>query len=874
MSGYTLTIQVRKLPGVRWLLVNVSVNGRHVKTITRPQITKPVRLTGLPASAGTFVLSITARPRHGPSVTATRTYRPCLVTRPGSVVLLTVSVAGSGSGGVTGGGISCPRTCSKAEPRGQKVSLTATPSAGSTFAGWSGAGCSGTKSCTLALTAPRSVTATFTAKPVPSETLTVSLAGTGSGSVTGSRISCPGTCSDSYTAGTIVTLTAAAASGSSFAGWSGGGCTGTGTCTVTMTAAQAVTATFTSNPPPSYTLTVGLAGTGSGTATGSGISCPGTCSDSYTAGTMVTLTAAAASGSSFAGWSAGGCSGTGTCTVTMSSDQSVTATFTTGSPTPGSYTISSSQDVESGSLYVSPDGTELQDVTVPTALVCAPSYDIGGDHVQFASIAIDSDGSFNSGSVIETGVIANSPATFTYTMSGQFKGTQVTGSLQEDITFDNGTTYSCTTSPQTWSATRDSQGTQTTPQPGRYTVSSIYQAVESGSLYVSSDGTELQDVTVPTALACTPSYKDGIDDHVQFASIAIGGDGSFNSGSVAETGVIDNEPATFTYTFSGNFHGSTTAGVERIAGELSELITFNNGSQISCTTNPQTWLATRDSQGTQTTSPQPGSYTVSSTYQAVDPGSLYVSSDGTELQDVTVPTYLACSPSYKDGIDDHVQFASIAIGGDGSFNSGSVAETGVIDNEPATFTYTFSGNFHGSTTAGVERIAGELSELITFNNGSQISCTTNPQTWSATRDSQGTQTTSPQPGSYTVSSTYQAVDPGSFTVSSSGTELQNVTVPTYLACSPSYKNGIDDDVQFASIAIGSGGSFNSGSVIESGMFDNEPATFTYMFGGNFHGTNSKGEERAAGELIELITFNNGSEISCATNPQMWSATGP
>jgi len=40
-----------------------------------------------------------------------------------------------------------------------------------------------------------------------------------------------------------VTLTAAAASGSTFAGWSGA-CTGTGTCTVSMTAAQSVTATF------------------------------------------------------------------------------------------------------------------------------------------------------------------------------------------------------------------------------------------------------------------------------------------------------------------------------------------------------------------------------------------------------------------------------------------------------------------------------------------------------------------------------------------------------------------------------------------------------------------------------------------------------
>ena len=42
---------------------------------------------------------------------------------------------------------------------------------------------------------------------------------------------------------------------------------------------------------------------------------------------MVTLTATPAAGSTFAGWSGAGCSGTGACTVTMSSDQAVTATF-------------------------------------------------------------------------------------------------------------------------------------------------------------------------------------------------------------------------------------------------------------------------------------------------------------------------------------------------------------------------------------------------------------------------------------------------------------------------------------------------------------------------------------------------------------------
>ncbi len=83
-------------------------------------------------------------------------------------------------------------------------------------------------------------------------------------------------------------------------------------------------------PATPATLTVTEAGSGAGTVTSSpaGISCPGSCSHSYIAGTHVKLSATPAAGSLFAGWSGAGCSGTGTCTVTMSANQSVTATFT------------------------------------------------------------------------------------------------------------------------------------------------------------------------------------------------------------------------------------------------------------------------------------------------------------------------------------------------------------------------------------------------------------------------------------------------------------------------------------------------------------------------------------------------------------------
>ena len=63
-------------------------------------------------------------------------------------------------------------------------------------------------------------------------TLTVADSGTGSGTVTSSPagINRGSTCSNLYNSGSVLTLTATPTSNATFAGWSGGSCTGTGTC--------------------------------------------------------------------------------------------------------------------------------------------------------------------------------------------------------------------------------------------------------------------------------------------------------------------------------------------------------------------------------------------------------------------------------------------------------------------------------------------------------------------------------------------------------------------------------------------------------------------------------------------------------------------
>jgi alpha-tubulin suppressor-like RCC1 family protein len=83
---------------------------------------------------------------------------------------LSVTVAGDGSGTVhtsPGTDISCTSgVCGKAYDLGTVVTLSATASSGSTFTGWGG-NCSGVGTCLVTMNAVRSVTASFSADPVP-----------------------------------------------------------------------------------------------------------------------------------------------------------------------------------------------------------------------------------------------------------------------------------------------------------------------------------------------------------------------------------------------------------------------------------------------------------------------------------------------------------------------------------------------------------------------------------------------------------------------------------------------------------------------------------------------------------------------------------
>ena len=188
----------------------------------------------------------------------------------------------------------------------------------------------------------------ITAANVQPDALLVTKVGSGNVDGADKLIACGNKCAQPYNAGAVVTLTAKAASGNTFTGWSGA-CVGTGTCTVTINGAVNVGATFAVIPKTgggggggvggggggggstsSFTLQVSHSNAGTVTALPSGdkaISCGKDCSAKYASGTSVVLTAEAPAGKAFLGWG-GACSGTAlTCTVPMDANKSVQANF-------------------------------------------------------------------------------------------------------------------------------------------------------------------------------------------------------------------------------------------------------------------------------------------------------------------------------------------------------------------------------------------------------------------------------------------------------------------------------------------------------------------------------------------------------------------
>ncbi len=168
--------------------------------------------------------------------------------------------------------------------------------------------------------------------------LLLHVSGPGQGAVTAAGIpDCRDSCTTLVPAGSRVSLTAVASSGSSFNGWSGD-CTGSGSCELLVDRDREVTATFLPVPPPpppppvQHAILVMRTGNGRVTSKPAGLDCGSACTAKFDEGTAVALTATADPGWQLSGFG-GACSGK-SCVVQLNTDATVYATFEVVPPPP------------------------------------------------------------------------------------------------------------------------------------------------------------------------------------------------------------------------------------------------------------------------------------------------------------------------------------------------------------------------------------------------------------------------------------------------------------------------------------------------------------------------------------------------------------
>jgi uncharacterized repeat protein (TIGR02543 family) len=190
---------------------------------------------------------------------------------------------------------------------GDVVTLTATADLHWVFAGWSGDLVSSDNPDSITMDGNKVVTATFTQTEY---TLTVNIVGSGT------VVKEPAQATYHY--GDVVTLTAIADTGWTFAGWSGDLLGSENPDTIMINGNKTVTATF---DLLSYTLTIA--------AVGPGTTDPAPDVYTYTFGTQVMITATADPGAFFLNWSGDLVGSANPETILIDGDKVVTATFTT-----------------------------------------------------------------------------------------------------------------------------------------------------------------------------------------------------------------------------------------------------------------------------------------------------------------------------------------------------------------------------------------------------------------------------------------------------------------------------------------------------------------------------------------------------------------
>jgi len=232
--------------------------------------------------------------------------------------------------------LTCRANCTSNIADDVQLDLIATPISGARFIAWGG-DCSGNNTCQVTMSSEHTVTATFSDEvesfptEIPSYPLSIQMTKGGTIDISDGLLECISDCGFSFNKQEILTLKAIPDTGYVFIGW-GGDCEDKSTCEVTMSSEHSVTASFSDeiesfpNEIPIYSLAMKMTTGGSIDISDGLLECISDCEFSFNKQETLILNAIPDEGYVFIGWG-GDCEDKSTCEVTMSSEHSVTASF-------------------------------------------------------------------------------------------------------------------------------------------------------------------------------------------------------------------------------------------------------------------------------------------------------------------------------------------------------------------------------------------------------------------------------------------------------------------------------------------------------------------------------------------------------------------
>jgi hypothetical protein len=250
----------------------------------------------------------------------------------------TLTLTGVGSGRVRVDGVLHTLPWSGDFVTGGVPNLEAVPDAGWQFSAWSGDLSGSANPTTITMDGDKDVTATFTRI-----SYNLTLTGVGSGSVLVDGVPHALPWSGSFLSGTVVNLEAVPAGGWNFVNWSGSVSSPSATIAVMMDGNKAITANFTQQ----FVLALTKTGNGSVRVNGTLRALPW--SEAFAPGTSVPLEAVPDSGWAFDDWTGDVNWFTALLTVTVNSNMSIVANF---SSLPGTYYELNLTKVGNGSVRV------------------------------------------------------------------------------------------------------------------------------------------------------------------------------------------------------------------------------------------------------------------------------------------------------------------------------------------------------------------------------------------------------------------------------------------------------------------------------------------------------------------------------------------